>query len=219
MNFKLLIFNVLLIFCLSTNSIFAQRPEKMSIGNRYDNFVEKRKNNWQKLLPTQSILQYAGNMGFMSLGVGWDYGKSNQWETNFLVGFLPKFDSEKVKGTLTLKENFLPWQLLIKEKTTITPFVCGLYINTIFGNEFWRKQPDKYPKGYYWFSTKSRFNLFIGQRITRNFLHDNFFNLRGCSAFYEVSTSEIMIIYKVKNNYIKFSDMICLSVGLNFQIL
>ena len=38
--------------------------------------------------PTHVKMQYAGGMGVLSTGVGWDYGKRRQWETDVLLGYL-----------------------------------------------------------------------------------------------------------------------------------
>ena len=43
---------------------------------------------------------------------------------------------------------------------------CGMYLNTVFGDEFWVNEPERYPKGYYGFSSKVRIHAFLGQRIT-----------------------------------------------------
>lgn len=44
---------------------------------------------WKRALPTHLKVQYAGGMGIASAGFGWDFGRSNQLETDFHVGFLP----------------------------------------------------------------------------------------------------------------------------------
>lgn len=54
-------------------------------------------------MPTQSVIQTCGNMGIISVGIGWDYGKRRQWETHLLFGIIPKYDSDAVKCTITLE--------------------------------------------------------------------------------------------------------------------
>ncbi len=66
---------------------------------------------WQRLIPSYYKIQYAGNMGLLSFGTGWAYGKNRQWETDLFIGFIPKYESDKVKVTLTVKQNFIPWKL------------------------------------------------------------------------------------------------------------
>ena len=41
---------------------------------RYEQRLEQRLNNWKRLIPNLMSLQYAGGIGTVSAGVGWDYG-------------------------------------------------------------------------------------------------------------------------------------------------
>ena len=75
----------------------ADISEKRS--SRYDKRVHRYRKHWESLIPTHTKLQFAGNMGLLSLGTGWDYGKRNQWETDILFGILPKYDSKRTKIT------------------------------------------------------------------------------------------------------------------------
>ena len=116
--------------------------------NSYDRRVRRYRRHWAALIPTHTKLQFAGNMGLLSFGFGWDYGKRNQWETDLLFGFVPKYESDKAKATFTLKQNYIPWSLQIKEsRFSAEPLACGLYFNTVFGDEFWVSEPERYPKG------------------------------------------------------------------------
>ena len=74
-------------------------------SSRYDKRVHRYRKHWESLIPTHTKLQFAGNMGLLSLGTGWDYGKRNQWETDIFFGILPKYDSKRTKITMTLKQN------------------------------------------------------------------------------------------------------------------
>ena len=40
----------------------------------------------EALIPTHTKIQFAGNMGLLSFGTGWDYGRRNQWETDVFFG-------------------------------------------------------------------------------------------------------------------------------------
>lgn len=66
---------------------------------------------------------------------------------------------------MTLKQNYMPWSWSVNDKLSIEPLACGLYMNTIFGDEFWAEEPERYPNGYYGFSTKVRFHAYLGQRF------------------------------------------------------
>ena len=59
-----------------------------------------------------------------------DYGKRNQWETDVLLGFIPKYSSKKAKVTMTLKQNYMPWSINIGKGFSTEPLACGLYVKT-----------------------------------------------------------------------------------------
>lgn len=104
--------------------------------SRYDRNVLKYRKHWDVLIPTQGVIQTCGNMGFVSMGIGWDYGKRRQWETHLMLGFIPRFDSSNSKITLTLKENFIPWRKSMGKGWWFEPLECTVYFNTVFGHDF-----------------------------------------------------------------------------------
>ena len=119
---------------------------------------------WERAIPTHIKAQYAGGMGFLSFGCGWDYGKKCRWETDVLVGFLPKAYSDRTHTTLTIKQNYIPWSIRCCERFAIEPFTAGIYFNWITGEDYWVREPDRYPGDrYYGFTSRMRTHLYIGQ--------------------------------------------------------
>lgn len=188
--------------------------------NRYDRRIHRYRKHWEALIPTHTKIQFAGNMGLISLGTGWDYGKHNQWETDLFLGILPKYESKRTKLTLTLKQNYMPWSLQISEsRFSVEPLSCGMYLNTVFGEEFWVNEPDRYPKGYYGFSSKIRIHVFMGQRVTYDIDPKRRFTAKAITFFYELSTCDLYVISAFTNKYLKPKDYLSLSFGLKLQLL
>lgn len=188
--------------------------------NSYDRRVRRYRRHWAALIPTHTKLQFAGNMGLLSFGFGWDYGKRNQWETDLLFGFVPKYESDKAKATFTLKQNYIPWSLQIKEsRFSAEPLACGLYFNTVFGDEFWVSEPERYPKGYYGFSSKVRIHIFLGQRLTYDIDPKRRFTAKALTLFYELSTCDLYLISAATNRYLRPRDYLSLSFGVKIQLL
>lgn len=186
---------------------------------RYDKRVARYKSRWDKLIPSHVKLQYAGSMGIFSLGTGWDYGKNNQWETDVILGYVPRYSSDDAHITLTLKQNFIPWRIACKNKKfEFEPLATGLYLNTIFGSNFWMNEPDKYPNNYYQFSSKMRVNIYIGQRFSILTDTQKFSLAKKFTFFYEISTNELYVISAVQNSYLKPKDYLHLSFGVKMQI-
>lgn len=243
MNMRALIFSLLIFF---TNNIYAQTDlQKDSIkhvdtqkflskeddeergiyvhpsdSSDYDLRVRKYRKHWAGLIPTQFIVQNAGNMGFVSAGIGWNYGEHNQWETNLLFGFLPKYRSTRGKLTMTLKQSYIPWSIYLKKGWSLEPLSCGIYFNTVFGDEFWERQPERYPHKYYeYMSTKIRANIFLGQRVTKIVPFNKLKFIKSITAFYEISTCDIYLRSMIHDNYLSVWDIIGLSLGLKLQLL
>lgn len=183
----------------------------------YTRRIQKYTSTWEKLIPRYTKLQFAGSMGMLSVGPGWNYGR-NHWETDVLFGLVPRNADRHAMATITLKQNYIPWQLPLGEHFFIEPLSCGLYINTLLDKDFWVKNPDRYPKGYYTFSTRIRMHIFAGQRITLNLQRRNRWN-KSLTFFYELSTCDLYLISAVSNQYLKPKDYLSLSFGVKFQIL
>ena len=191
--------------------------ESVEETNRYKKRVEGYQNLWESLMPTYTKLQYAGGMGLMNVGFGWSYGKNHQWETDVFLGFIPRYSSDNAKMTFTLKQNYIPWKIELNETFTFEPLECGLYFNTVFSDEFWTKEPDRYPKGYYNFSTRVRTHAFVGQRIRFNIPDKKRLFARSITAFYEISSCDLYIV-SAFTNHLNPNDYLRLSLGLKFDI-
>lgn len=194
-------------------------PDIIAQDNRYDKRVHRYRKHWLSLIPTHTKLQFAGNMGLISVGPGWDYGKRNQWETDVYLGIIPRFSSKRAKVTMTLKQNYMPWSFELGKGFSTEPLTCGLYFNTVFGDEFWVQEPERYPKGYYGFSTKIRTHVFLGQRLTYDIDKERRYSAKSITVFYELSTCDIYMVRAVTNHYFRPKDYLSLSFGIKLQWL
>lgn len=221
-----LITSLLLLLCslqiTAGDSIFVQQSHE----SKYDMRIRRYRKHWAGLIPTQFVIQNAGNMGLLSAGLGWNYGSRRQWETDLMVGFIPKHQSTRTKMTMTLKENYIPWSItpradFNKQKMlSVEPLTVSIYINTVYGDEFWKNQPNRYPDKYYEFmSTKFRLNLALGQRFTVNIPEKMRVRHSRVSLFYEVSSCDLYIRSMFQDSSIKLKDIIGLSLGIKLQTL
>ncbi len=207
-----------ILFILCGQEIAAQ-DSICSHPTKYDKRVHRYRCHWEKLIPTHTKIQFAGNMGLLSFGTGWDYGKKNQWETDIFLGFIPKYQSKRTKITMTLKQNYMPWSLELGKGFSTEPLSCGLYFNTVFGDQFWVHEPDRYPKGYYGFSSRIRSHIFLGQRLTYDIDPQRRYTAKSITVFYELSTCDFHLISAVTNRYLRPKDYLSLSFGIKLQLL
>ena len=186
---------------------------------RSEKRYEERIHRYRNSVPSYSKIQMYGDMGLISAGVGWNYGKRDQWETDIFLGLIPKYNSENAKATMTLKQNFMPWNIPFRGNFSFEPLSCGLYLNTVLDNNFWTHELSRYPHGYYGFSTRIRIHIFLGERITYEIPHEKRFFAKAITLYYEISSCDLYIISAFTNRYLKPRDYLKLSFGLKFQIL
>jgi len=215
---------------LAQDSIGVKREAEHQDSEVYRHRVERLQNRWASLIPNQFVIQNAGNMGVLSVGTGWGYGHGH-WETHLLFGYIPKRQSTRGKLTMTLKENYIPWNLLLsapqnesddflKRGWTLNPLTASIYVNTVYGHEFWKSQPGRYPDKYYEFmSTKFRLNVAFGQRITWEIPRNRRKYAKSISLFYEVSSCDLYIRAKFQDSSIPLKDIIGLSLGVKLQTM
>lgn len=185
--------------------------------SRRERTAEKYRSNWNSLIPHYTKLQFAGGMGVVSAGIGWDYGKTKQWETDFFVGILPRFSGSRASATITFKQNYIPWRVSLGGNWSMEPLETGIYLNKLTSRNFWGREPEKYNGPYYKFSTNLRVSAFVGQRFTLG-LSDRH-RRKSITAFYELSTNDLYLISALSNKAIKTYDILVLSLGLKFQFL
>lgn len=183
----------------------------------YDKHIQHYTSTWNALIPRYAKIQYAGSMGMFSVGTGWDYGH-HHWETDALLGIVPRYSDRHAMATFTLKQNYLPWNIPINEHFSFEPLATGLYLNTLLDKDFWVKQPERYPQNYYTFSTRIRLHVFIGQRFTLNLPKERSWH-KSLTFFYELSTCDLYLISAIGNKYLKPKDYLSLSLGVKMQIL
>jgi len=231
MRWNRLVISLLVPFCTSParaeDSIHTAHQE---LPSRYEQFVEKRYRYWDALIPRQFVVQNAGNMGILSVGTGWNYAH-NHLETHLLFGYIPAHQSTRGKLTMTVKENYIPWRVNIGQPQgadgsyllrgwSIQPLTASLYVNTVYGHEFWKSQPRRYPNKYYEFmSTKFRLNIGLGQSVTWQIPHDWRRYAQNITLFYEVSSCDLYIRSKFIDHGVRLKDIIGLSVGMKLQTL
>lgn len=80
-------------------------------------------------------------------------------------GLHPRYSSKHFKMTMTLKQNYIPWSIWLGKDFSLEPLTTGIYFNTVFSDDFWTSEPERYPRGYYGFSTRIRTHIFLGQRV------------------------------------------------------
>ncbi|MCR5394241.1 MAG: hypothetical protein K6E86_02470 [Bacteroidales bacterium] len=213
-----------------------------SAQTRHEREVARMYRRWLSIIPNLGVFQYAGNIGAGSIGLGWDYGKHERWETLVLVGYVPRHHNQKGDVTFTLRENLVPWSLGLGTRrwaqpvtatytygrerlpwnrrafASFEPAVFTVSLSTIFDDQFWVKEPEKYNGGdYYRFSSKVRLHLGFGSRLSLNVPREHRKHSDRLSIYYELSTYDLAIISAIPSKKITLGDILCLGVGVQLK--
>ncbi|MDO4462842.1 MAG: hypothetical protein Q4C30_10210 [Bacteroidia bacterium] len=200
--------------------------EQLARYYAYEKRLEKRNDRWNALLPDCFRFQVAGSVGLVNLGLGWHYGKNDRWETDFMFGFVPSGHKEDALVTFTLRETMVPWRLMPFGHTkddnsphfTIEPLTYGIFFNTILKEDYWTKEPKRYPGRYYYrFSTKVRCHLFVGQRYGIHIPKDKRWMFKEVDFVWELSTADMYAIAMVQNQCVTMKDIMSLSLGVKLN--
>ncbi|MBQ2321464.1 MAG: hypothetical protein II375_02775 [Bacteroidales bacterium] len=201
-------------------------PAKLSaqndtvIFNHYDARVARYQQRYAAMIPKYVKLQFAGSIGMFSAGLGWDYGKNRRWETDVLIGFVPRLESNRAKLTFTARECFVPWDFPIGSSwVSFSPLRATAGINAIIGHEFWTSNPERYPEGYYFFSTKFHFIAGFGQQLNLNISYDRRRPWKSVSVYYNLTTNDKYVLSGFSNKEVGFFDVFHLDIGMKLQIL
>jgi len=162
-------------------------------------------------IPGQYKLQYAGSIGFMSIGFG--YALSPTYQPALFFGYVnEQFGNSKNSVlTISLKNSFyLSKEPLFKY---VKPYV-GLSINWGNTHNTFDKLPDYYPEKYY-FQNKIHIAPFIGGELKFP-LKNNYFNAVG--VYSELSALDAYLLEAIRTDYVKPYMALSVALGVTFYL-
>lgn len=77
---------------------------------------------------------------------------------------------------------------------------------------------DRYPKGYYGFSTRIRANLSLGQRVMYDVPDVSNWWIQDISLYYELGACDTDFCTFFGDRSIKFKEILSLAVGIKLHI-
>jgi hypothetical protein len=165
--------------------------------------------------PYHAKLQYAGNLGFLSVGVGRTFLKE-KLETDLFLGYLPEQIGGDDIWTTALKTTFVPIRPLPVGSLDWQLLRTGLQLGYTFGDEYFVSEPrDKYPKGYYGFPTALHLYFFVGGQVDFSRVE----KLSRFGVYYEFgSSAEYMISYVQNPKYLGPGKIFNLALGLRMRL-
>lgn len=165
--------------------------------------------NKKWFVPDYARLQFAGNIGFMSAGVGYELFHK-KIATEFIYGYVPEEYAHTTIHTITFK--------------TLAPIIRKQWLNLIWkpymgfafsyetGHNSFVSLPDYFPEGYY-ASNAFHLSILAGLEIRKDFVETKF--ISGIGAYAEAVTVDSFFWYKVNSRQVKVYQVVSLALGVN----
>jgi hypothetical protein len=170
---------------------------------------------WKKrpwFSPHYFPLQYAGNIGFLSGGIGYGARKDN-YQLSLVYGYA----SPSVAGvhihTITAKNIFPLYRFHLSKKQTLIPY-AALGVSLEVGGRSFFKQPSNMPESYYDFPKS--IHLIPAAGIKFRYITSDASIFRGYEFFAETCTVDAYVWYKFRSSEVKMRDIMSLAIGVHF---
>ena len=177
--------------------------------------ISAQKKGFKIKAPDHLNLQYAGGMGFISIGAGYS-AKNQKLEGDLYYGYLPKSVGGIRIHSISGKVTWIPIHSVSIKNYQVEPLMTGIIVNYSFGKQYFSFDPPNYPYRYYSFPTAIHSALFLGSRIGFNFPANTV--VRRLSLYYEILSYDREIISFVSNTKsLQAGDVITLSLGVRIR--
>ena len=167
---------------------------------------------YKRFVPDYLKLQFAGGIGFISMGIGYTFFKQ-KLDVSYFYGYVPKFFSTDDLHSVSLQLTAKLLRFKVNQNIELMPLNIGWFIHHSFGSEYWIKLPEHYPDEYYWWSPGRNSGVFLGGEI-RTKLLSNKTPASGTAFYFRVGSRGLYIASKVGNSSISLNDIIELGFGI-----
>ena len=164
------------------------------------------------LIPDHMKIQYAGNIGFFSLGTGYNFF-DDRIESDIFYGFVPARIGGKDIHMISQKNSLSPLRIRIGDHYTFFPVTVGFLVNFALGDNYVLKWPSHYPQGYYR-PTACYTGEFLGMRLKKKKDHGL---AKEWEIYIEVGTMTPYLHACIENDYVKIKDILNLAIGTTFH--
>ncbi|MBN1970564.1 MAG: hypothetical protein JXR48_07340 [Candidatus Delongbacteria bacterium] len=166
----------------------------------------------EKFLPNSSLVQFAGNLGFISTGFGYHF-LNQKVETCFYYGYLPKSMAGTDIHQFTLKSSYTFMKRRLDKQWNIYFLNSISVIYSRLKNTYtiW---PEYYPDGYY-FANSIHTQINFGFQIKKRKIQDYIDRL---SYVVEFGLLDMQIYYMIKSEKPNMFDYLNCSLGLKFEL-
>ncbi|RYY52599.1 MAG: hypothetical protein EOO09_20935 [Chitinophagaceae bacterium] len=160
------------------------------------------------MLPDHVQLQFAGAIGFLSAGVGYET-KNHRFQGEFLYGYVPESVGGIEIHSATAKLTWVAITRQPRKDLRIDWLTTGVLVNYVFGKQYFLFDPDRYPFNYYGFPTAAHVGISVGGAAY----------YRRLGFYYELGTTDRYVMSYIRNSRsIFFTDLFNAGFGLKYGI-
>jgi hypothetical protein len=161
---------------------------------------------FRALIPDHATLQFAGGIGFLSGGFGYD-SRNKRIQADFLYGYVPKRSGGVEIHSVTGKFTWIAVKGRLNNKITADWLTTGLLINYAFGRQYFFLSPDNYPLKYYGLPTAAHAGIFAGGGL----------HYKKAALYYEFGTTDRdLSSYLTNIKSIPFFDIVNIGIGARY---
>lgn len=162
-----------------------------------------------KLLPDYVKVQYAGSIGFVSIGTGYQ-NRRDRLEGDLYYGYVPKSVGGVYIHALSAKITWHPVKKIALKSFELRPLSLGVLVSYTFGPQYFLFWPEDYPFSYYHTSTALHTGVFVGGRVDKVLR-----SRKKLGLYYELgATDKEMASYLGNMHSLGISDILNLAVGV-----
>lgn len=162
-----------------------------------------------RLLPDYVKVQYAGGIGFTSIGLGYQ-SRNDRLEGDFYYGYVPKSVGGVYIHALSSK---LTWHALKKvdvKSLEVRPLSAGILVSYTFGKQYFLFWPENYPYSYYDFPTALHMGVFVGGRVDKPLKRG-----KKVGLYYELGSNDRELSSYLSNRKsIRVTEILNLALGI-----
>lgn len=178
--------------CFLLLSLFAEAQEKKRPG----------------IAPDHLKLQYAGSIGFISVGAGYQWAKK-KIHGDLYYGYVPAGVGGVDIHAVTAKFTWIPVSKILGNDIKLDLLTTGFLVNYAFGRRYHLFSRTKYSFVYYGFPTAAHVAVFIGGGVSKKKL----------GMYYELGiTDRDLSSYITNTKAIGFFEIINIGIGARYRL-
>jgi hypothetical protein len=161
-------------------------------------------------VPDYFPVQYAGNIGVISAGVGYVFSK-DRYQLSLVYGYAPKSAAGVTIHAVTARNIFHLFRFHLTKRNTLIPY-AALGLSVELGGKSFLTLPSNMPSGYYKFPKSVHLIPGTGFKLR---CRSNSSSISAIEFFGEVSTVDAYVYYKIISDEVRMNQILTFAIGVH----